>query len=88
MEKNVRYDLDLLFRKNLWNRASPRKALAFSIVSLALLPVSGFAQARYTNDGDQPTRIEPINYTNVIRIGPKEGVKGDLAHIVRKGQTT
>jgi hypothetical protein len=65
------------------NRVCLRKALAFSIVSLTLLPTSGLAQAGYTNGGDQLPRTEPINYTNVIRIAPKDGVKGDLAPIVR-----
>jgi hypothetical protein len=54
-----------------------------TIFGLALLPTSGLAQAEYNSDGNERPRTEPINYTNVIRVTPKDGVKGDLAPIVR-----
>src|SRR5262245_36725525 len=48
-------------------------------VTRALLPTSAFAQG-----GDKKTpHTQPVNYTNVIHIGPHGGVKGDLAPIVR-----
>src|SRR5262245_4452184 len=48
-------------------------------VTRALLPTSAFAQG-----GDKKTpHTQPVNYTNVIHIGPHNGVKGDLAPIVR-----
>jgi ribosomal protein S28E/S33 len=48
-------------------------------VTGALLPTSAFAQ-----EGDKKTpHTRPVNYTNVIHITPRKGVKGDLAPIVR-----
>ena len=48
-------------------------------VTGALLPTSAFGQ-----EGDTKTpTTHPVNYTNVIRIAPRDGVKGDLAPIVR-----
>jgi hypothetical protein len=45
----------------------------------ALLPASAFAQ-----EGETKTPLtHPVNYANVIRIGPRDGAKGDLAPIVR-----
>src|SRR5881296_2204279 len=74
----------MLFRKNLWNSVRLRKALAFSIVGLALLPASALAQAGQSDeDGNQTPLTQPLNYRNVIRITPFAGVKGDLAPIVR-----
>ena len=48
-------------------------------VTSALLPTSAFGQE---GDTGTPT-TQPVNYTNVIRIAPRDGVKGDLAPIVR-----
>ena len=48
-------------------------------VTGALLPTSALAQ-----QGDKKTpHTQPVNYTNVIHIRPRSGVKGDLAPIVR-----
>src|SRR4030095_14601651 len=48
-------------------------------VTRTLLPTSAFAQ-----EGDTTTELtQPVNYTNVIHIRPRDGVKGDLAPIVR-----
>ena len=44
----------------------------------ALLPTSAFAQ-----DDTGTPRTQPVNYADVIHIGPFGGVKGDLAPIVR-----
>ena len=68
----------MLVRKNLWNGLCLRKALAFSTVTLALLPASALAQGY----GGSPL-TDPIAYSNIIRITPHDGVKGDLAPIVR-----
>jgi hypothetical protein len=67
------------FKKDLWNGISLKKIFSFS--SLALVFVSGYAVAQ---GDDTPTpQTQPVNYTNVIRITPRRGVKGDLAPIVR-----
>src|SRR5262245_56629615 len=34
-------------------------------------------------EGTPTPQMNPVNYTNVIHIGPRDGVKGDLAPIVR-----
>jgi len=68
----------MLVRKNMWNGLCLRKALAFSTVTLALLPASALAQGY----GGSPL-TDPIAYSNIIRITPHDGVKGDLAPIVR-----
>ena len=68
----------MLVRKNLWNGVCLRKALAFSTITLALLPVSRLAQGY----GGSP-HTDPIAYSNPINITPHNGVKGDLAPIVR-----
>ena len=44
-----------------------------------LLPTSAFAQ----EDGPKTPFTQPVNYRNVIHISPRNGVKGDLAPIVR-----
>jgi hypothetical protein len=68
----------MLVRKNLWSGVCLRKALTFSTVTLALLPASALAQGY----GGSPL-TDPIAYSNIIRITPHDGVKGDLAPIVR-----
>ena len=68
----------MLVRKNLWNGVCLRKALAFSTITLALLPASAPAQGY---SGSPLT--DPVTYDNLIRITPHDGVKGDLAPIVR-----
>jgi hypothetical protein len=68
----------MLVRKNLWNGVCLRRALAFSTITLALLPVSTLAQGYSGNP-----RTDPIAYSNPINITPHNGVKGDLAPIVR-----
>jgi hypothetical protein len=68
----------MLFRKNLWNGMCLRKALAFNILTMALLPASGLAQG-YSGS----PRTEPVVYPNIIQITPHNGVNGDLAPIVR-----
>jgi hypothetical protein len=69
----------MVFRKILWNGACLGKALGFSIAVLALLSASALGQ-----EGDTKTPLtQPVNYTNVIHIGPHDGVNGDLAPIVR-----
>src|SRR5262245_3597578 len=68
----------MLVRKNLWNGVCLRKALAFSTITLALLPVSTLAQG-YSG---RPL-TDPATYDNIIRITPHNGVQGDLAPIVR-----
>jgi hypothetical protein len=79
----VRYNVDQLFKSNVCGRVCLTKALALSVLSLALLPTSGLAQAGYSSGGDLRPRTEPVNYTNVMRITPNDGVKGDLAPVVR-----
>lgn len=56
-----------------------KKILAFS--SLALVFVSGCGVVKA--DDPPPPQTQPVNYTNVIQITPHDGVKGDLAPIVR-----
>src|SRR5262249_6276175 len=73
-----RRNTPMLVRKNLWNGVCLRKALAFSTITLALLPVSTLAQGY----GGSPL-TDPVTYDNLIRITPHDGVKGDLAPIVR-----
>ena len=68
----------MLVRKYPWNGVCLRKALAFSIVTLALLPASALAQGY---SGSPLT--DPLTYSNIIKITPHNGVKGDLAPIVR-----
>jgi hypothetical protein len=68
----------MLVRKTLWNGVCLRKALAFSTITLALLPVSTLAQG-YSG---RPL-TDPVTYDNIIRITPHNGVQGDLAPIVR-----
>jgi hypothetical protein len=58
------------FRKNLWKGVRLSRALTFTTVAFALAPASVLAQ-------------ESINYSNVVQIAPHNGVKGDLAPIVR-----
>ena len=48
-------------------------------VTGTLLPTSAFAQ----EDDTKTPLTQPVNYTNVIHISPRNGVKGDLAPIVR-----
>ena len=48
-------------------------------VTRTLLPTSAFAQ----EDDTKTPLTQPVNYTNVIHIGPRDGVKGALAPIVR-----
>jgi len=69
----------VVFKKNLWKGICLKKILALS--PLALVFVYGCAVAR----GDDPPtpHTQPINYTNVIQIGPRDGVKGDLAPVLR-----
>jgi hypothetical protein len=47
----------MLFRRTLWNRVCLRRALAVSIVSLALLPTSGLAQAGQNDDDGTRTPL-------------------------------
>jgi hypothetical protein len=54
----------------------------FGLSPLALVFVSACAVAQ--GEAPPPTpQTQPINYTNVIQITPRDGVKGDLAPIVR-----
>lgn len=46
--------------------------------TMALLPTAVLAQ-----EDTQTPLTRPVNYTNVIRISPRNGVEGDLAPIVR-----
>jgi hypothetical protein len=48
-------------------------------VTRMLLPTSAFAQ----EDDTKTPLTQPVNYTNVIHISPRNGVIGDLAPIVR-----
>jgi len=48
-------------------------------VTRTFLPTSAFAQ----EDDTKTARTQPVNYADVIHIGPFGGVKGDLAPIVR-----
>jgi hypothetical protein len=48
-------------------------------VTRTFLPTSAFAQ----EDDTKTPLTQPVNYTNVIHISPRNGVKGDLAPIVR-----
>ena len=48
-------------------------------VASTLLPTSAFAE----EDDTKTPRTQPVNYTNVIHISPRNGVKGDLAPIER-----
>jgi hypothetical protein len=49
------------------------------VTTSALLPAAAFAQ-----EGETKTPLtHPVNYTNEIHIGPRDGAKGDLAPIVR-----
>lgn len=74
--------VEILFRKNLWNGISLKKMLALS--PLAMLFVAGCAVAKGDNTPTPQTeQTQPVNYTNVIQITPHDGVKGDLAPIVR-----
>jgi hypothetical protein len=75
----------VVFRKKLWKGNSLKKIFALGV--LALVFVSGCAVAK---GDDTPTpqaqltlQTQPVNYTNVIQITPHDGVKGDLAPIVR-----
>jgi hypothetical protein len=69
----------MVFSKNLWNGIFLKKMLAFS--PLALVFVAGCAVAQGV---DTPTaKTQPVNYTNVIQVTPRDGVSGDLAPIVR-----
>lgn len=52
-----------------------RVLLGVLSVTSTLLPISAFAQ--------ETPRTDPVNFTNVIHIGPRNGVKGDLTPIVR-----
>ena len=72
-------DALVVFRKNLRKGICLKKILALS--PLALVLVSGCAVAK--GDDPPPPQTQPINYTNVIQITPHDGVKGDLAPIVR-----
>jgi hypothetical protein len=75
----------VVFRKKLWKGNSLKNIFALGV--LALVFVSGCAVAK---GDDTPTpqaqltlQTQPVNYTNVIQITPHDGVKGDLAPIVR-----
>jgi hypothetical protein len=68
-----------------WKGICPKKMFALSV--LALVFVSGCAVAKGddtpTPQTQQTQQTQPLNYTNVIQITPHDGVKGDLAPIVR-----
>lgn len=68
----------MAFRKNLWKGICPKKILALS--PLALVFLIGCAAL---GADPAPQQTQPVNYTNVIHITPNDGVKGDLAPIVR-----
>ena len=74
----------MLFRKFLWKGVCLRKTLALGIAGLALLPASAPAQVGQNDYEDTRTpRTDPINYSSVISVTPRQGVKGDLPPIVR-----
>ena len=74
----------MLFRKCLWNGVCLSKTLALGIASLALLTASAPAQVGPNDYEDTRTpRTDPINYSSVVSVTPRQGVKGDLAPIVR-----
>jgi len=56
-----------------------KKISALSVLALVLVPGYQLAQG---NDTPTP-QTQPVNYTNVVQITPFDGVKGDLAPIVR-----
>jgi hypothetical protein len=56
-----------------------RAIVGLLCVTRTFLPTSAFAQ----EDDTQTARTQPVNYADVIHIGPFGGVKGDLAPIVR-----
>jgi hypothetical protein len=49
--------------------------------AITLLFVSTYAVAQ--GQGNLTPQTQPVNYTNVIQIGPHDGVRGDLTPIVR-----
>jgi hypothetical protein len=75
-------DAFVVFRKNLWKGICLKKILAFSPIALALVAGCAVVQADDTPT-PQTAQTQPVNYTNVTQIGPHDGVKGDLAPIVR-----
>jgi hypothetical protein len=56
-----------------------RAIVGLLCVTRTFLPTSAFAQ----EDDTKTARTQPVNYADVIHIGPFGGVKGDLAPIVR-----
>ena len=56
-----------------------RVLLGVLCVTSTLLSTSAFAQ----EDDTKTPRTDPVNFTNVIHVGPRDGVKGDLTPIVR-----
>ena len=56
-----------------------KKIFALSVLALVFVPGYQLAQG---NDTPTP-QTQPVNYTNVVQITPFDGVKGDLAPIVR-----
>jgi hypothetical protein len=69
----------VVFRESPWKGICLKKILALSGLALVLVSACAVVQAE-----DTPTPLtQPVNYTNVIQIGPRDGAKGDLAPIVR-----
>src|SRR5262245_32629509 len=79
---------DLCYSKNRSLMGRRAESLAGSCLTQAvsssvfpLLFVSTYAVAH--GQGAPTPQTQPVNYANVIQIGPRDGVKGDLAPIVR-----
>ncbi|MGH9794066.1 MAG: hypothetical protein ACRD5G_04775 [Candidatus Acidiferrales bacterium] len=77
----------MVFRKNLWKGICLKKILALSPLALVFVHACSVAQGEPTPTPPPQTQpgpqTQPVNYTNVIQITPRDGVKGDLAPIVR-----
>src|SRR5262245_54949775 len=75
----------MLFRNNSSKGVCLRKALAFNILTLTLAAASAPAQVgiQYQGGVTQAPRTDALVYSNLIRITPFDGVRGDLAPIVR-----
>jgi hypothetical protein len=69
----------VVFKKTLWKRNCLKNVLALSPLALVFLS----ACAAALGDAPPAPQTQPINYTNVIQIGARDGAKGDLAPIVR-----